>query len=87
MTTHDQPINRGGGLDSIIEKQTPVQQIRQEKQQEQERARIRGTSPTAPPGNQSLGAVVSFEKTDLWFVFSFLQLVLLVGIFMEVRGR
>jgi 3-hydroxyacyl-CoA dehydrogenase len=87
MARHtDRPIDRGAGIDSIIAKATPVQSIEQQQRREREQARIAGTSPGSPPANQALGEVISLEKTDLWFAFSFIQLVLLVAIWMELRG-
>lgn len=84
---HNQPIDRGGGLDSIISKTTghPGQQRQQEAQRQ--RDYYRGVQPGSPPVNQMLGDVVSFEKTDLMFVFMFVQMLLLFGIWLELRGR
>lgn len=85
---HNQPIDRGGGLDGIISKTTGYspEAARREEEAAQQRRHYRGVAPTSPPTNEMLGAVVTFEKTDLWFVFSFVQMLLLLGIYLELRG-
>lgn len=75
----------GGGIDQIISKTTNYEsQVNQQQQQQQERY-YRGLSPDSPPLNQSLGAVVSLEKTDLMFVFMVIQTVLLFAIWLRLR--
>lgn len=76
---------RGGGLDSIIAKTTDYDARLAQEEAQQQRDYYRGLSAEAPPVNQSLGAVVSLEKTDLMFVFMALQTMLLFAIWMETR--
>lgn len=72
-------------MDAIISATTGYDQIQAQQEAQQERDRYRGLSADAPPLNQSFGAVVSFEKTDLMFVFMGIQTLLLLGIWLEVR--
>lgn len=76
------------GLDSVIQKTTNYnpQADQREAQQRERQRRVSGMAPNSPPVNQSLGAVVSLEKTDLMFTAMVMQVALLFLIYVELRG-
>lgn len=75
----------GGGLDAILAKTTGYDTQVQRQEQQQQRDYYRGLTADSPPVNQSLGAVVSLEKTDLMFVFLAIQTVLMFAMWLELR--
>lgn len=72
-------------LDDIIAQQTGYDAQRQQAARQRERDYYRGLRPESPPVNQALGGVVSFEKTDLMFVFMAVQTAILVLMWLNVR--
>lgn len=72
-------------MDAIISKTTDYDSRVSQKEAQQRRDYYRGLDADAPPLNQSLGAVVSLEKTDLMFVFLAIQTFLLLAIWLELR--
>lgn len=86
MHPNQQPINRGAGMDAIIEKTTPYTSIQQRQEAERQRRHYRGLEPSSPPANEVFGGVVSLEKTDLMFVMMAVQTVLLLTLVVQRRG-
>lgn len=80
----DADFRSRSGMDAILAKTTNVQSP-EEAERDQQQRRYAGLTADAPPVNQTLGGVVSLEKTDLMFVFLAIQTVLLFAIWMEVR--
>lgn len=79
---------QSSGLDSVIQKTTNYNP-RADRMEQQQRERERyysGVTADSPPVNQSLGAVVSLEKTDLMFTAMVMQVALLFLIYLELRG-